>query len=606
MRRHQTDPVELALGQKQIDHVAHTMGWAMARTARSPIFSQSHDFSCFIGDANGNVVSQADGIPIHTGSGGFGLRHVLEDFAGDINPGDVFILNDPYEAGGNHLPDWTVVRPVFAWEHLVAFVANRAHQSDIGGGAAGTYNAAATEIFHEGVRLPVLKLVDKGRPRHDLLRLLRINSRTPDLASGDLAAMIGSTEVGMRRIAELADNVGPEQFSHLLSDLLDWGETVMRNALASMPNGSWRGEDFLWTDCFEPTDAMVRVTVANDGRNLVCDFSDTDPQIRGFKNSSFPNTCSATYLAIIAMLGAHIPRNEGAYRPIRVIAPEGSIVNPRYPAAVTLCTTYPAHQIIHAVWKALADALPDLACAGWGRASHCNTSGRDFAGQFYVAYQWLGMSGGGAVEGRDGFETMGHMATLGGLTLPDVETFEVSYPFRVRRNELRRDGGGPGQFRGGTGALVELDVLLSAEYSYRGEGNGVQTGFGVAGGLPGDDGTCSITFPDGRVYDPPPYGVEMLGPLRLTISSSGGGGYGDPRRRDPHRVREDVLDGLVSIEAARENYGVALGSGPDLSMDGEMTSLLRESRNAADFDRFGQNHPAGSRRMDIAIAAETK
>ena len=162
---------------------------------------------------------------------------------------------------------------------------------------------------------------------------------------------------------------------------------------------------------------------------------------------------------------------QGAYRPIRLLAPEGSVVNPKYPAAVTLCTTYPAHQIVHAIWKALGQAVPERACAGWSRASHCNTSGLDARGRFYVAYQWLGLSGAGAVKGRDGFETMGHMATLGGLTLPDVETFEVDYPFHVHRHELRLDGGGPGQFRGGTGALVELDVLLPAEYSYRGEGN---------------------------------------------------------------------------------------------------------------------------------------
>jgi N-methylhydantoinase B len=574
-RNRRTDPIELALGQKQIDHVACTMGWVMTRTARSPIFSQSHDFSCFVGDASGNVVSQADGIPIHTGSGGFGLRRLLEDFAGDIQPGDVFILNDPYDAGGNHLPDWTVIHPVFARGRLVAFTANRAHQSDIGGGAAGTYNAAATEIFHEGVRLPVMKLVAAGQPRRDLMRLLRLNSRTPDLAEGDLAAMLGSTEVGARRLVALAEAMGTEAFRDLLADLLDWGENVMREALANLPIGEWRGEDFLGTDCFAPTDAMVRVTVTNDGQRLVCDFTETDGQLRGFKNSSYANTCSAVYLAVISTFGAHIPRNEGAYRPIKIVAPKGSVVNPNFPAAVTLCTTYPAHQIVHAVWKALGQALPEQACAGWSRASHCNTSGTGFDGRFYVAYQWLGMSGAGAVDGRDGFETMGHMATLGGLTLPDVETFEVDYPFHVRRNELRTDGGGPGRFRGGTGALVELDVLLPAEYSYRGEGTGTQTSFGVAGGQPGDIGACHIVFPDGRRYDPPQYGVEKLGPLRLTISSAGGGGFGDPRRRGAQRVREDVRDGLVSAQAAKDAYGVVLGEAPNFTVDENATAALR-------------------------------
>lgn len=576
-----TDPVELALGQKQIDHVARSMGWVMTRTARSPIFSQSHDFSCFIGDRYGEVVSQADGIPIHTGAGGFSLRKVLEEYAEDIVPGDVFILSDPYEAGGNHLPDWTVIRPVFVEERLVAFTANRAHQSDIGGGAAGTYNAAATEIFHEGIRLPVLKLVEAGKLRGDIVKLLRINSRTPDLAEGDLAAMVGSTEVGMTRLVALAKASGVDAFCDLLSDLHDWGEAVMRQALAQLPLGTWHGDDFIGTDCFAPTDAKVRLSITNDGKELTVDFTGTDAQLKGFKNSSFANTCSAVYLAVVSTLGAHIPRNEGAYRPIKILAPKGTLVNPNFPAPVTMCTTYPAHQIVHAAWKALAQAVPDLACAGWGRASHCNTSGKGRDGSFYVAYQWLGMSGAGAVEGRDGFETLGHMATLGGLTLPDVETFEMSYPFNVIRNELRLDGGGPGRFRGGTGALVELDVIGEAEYSYRGEGNGTVTSFGADGGLPGDAGTCRIVFPDGTIYNPPQYGVEKHGSLRLLVSSGGGGGFGDPFEREPERVREDVLDGLVSLEAAEAQYGVVCGPAPTFTLNLPETERLRSQKGQA-------------------------
>ena len=393
--------------------------------------------------------------------------------------------------------------------------------------------------------------------------------------------MLGSTEVGAARLITLARQIGPAGFRHLLSDLLDWGETVMREAIAKLPKGTWRGEDFLGTDCFEPTDAKIRVAVTSDGRDLICDFTETDSQIRGFKNSSYTNTCSAVYLGVVSTLGAHIPRNEGAYRPIKIIAPEGTIVNPRYPAAVTLCTTYPAHQIVHAMWRALGQAIPGQACAGWSRASHCNTSGRKADGRFYVAYQWLGLSGAGAVDGRDGFETLGPLATLGGLTLPDVETFEVDYPFQVRRNELRVDGGGPGHYRGGTGALVEVDALLPAEYSYRGEGNITQTSFGVAGGRAGDVGACHIVFTDGRAYDPPPYGVERLGPLCLTISSAGGGGFGDPCTRDPEKVRLDVLDGLVSRASASADYGVVLGASPEHALDLDATRICRAANVAA-------------------------
>ena len=190
----EADPITLALVQNRLDQIAKQMGWVMIRTSRSPIFNQSHDFSCFLTDAEGTLVSQADGIPIHTGGGGFAIRALLKAFAGRISEDDAFLLNDPYVAGGNHLPDWVVARPVFADGTLVAFACNRAHQSDIGGGAAGTYNPQATEIFHEGIRLPPLKLVEQGVTRDDLWQLLMINSRCPDLLDGDLRAMLAPRE----------------------------------------------------------------------------------------------------------------------------------------------------------------------------------------------------------------------------------------------------------------------------------------------------------------------------------------------------------------------------------------------------------------------------
>src|SRR5215813_2995393 len=271
-RKMLTDPVQLALGQKQIDHVSRTMGWVMTRTARSPIFSQSHDFSCFISDACGHVVSQADGIPIHTGSGGFGVRRVLEDFASDIGPGDVFILNDPYDAGGNHLPDWTVIRPVFFDERLLAFTANRAHQSDIGGGAAGTYNAAATEIFHEGIRLPVLRLVEGGRLRRDLWHLLLLNSRCPDLLDGDLRAMMGSTQIGAKRIGEVLANISGD-VSSKLAGILQHAERIMRSELTQLKPGSYEGEDESDNDCFGPADIRVRVRMTVSEHVIEADFT---------------------------------------------------------------------------------------------------------------------------------------------------------------------------------------------------------------------------------------------------------------------------------------------------------------------------------------------
>jgi N-methylhydantoinase B len=204
------NPVLLAIIQKQLDHITLQMGRVMTRTARSPIFSQSHDFSCFLGSASGLVVAQADGLPIHSGAGGFALQAVLRDYADDMAGGDVFLLSDPYAAGGNHLPDWTLIRPVFTGGIMAGFAANRAHQSDIGGGAAGTYNPEATEIFHEGLRLPVMRLVERGRLRRDVFRLLLLNSRYPDLMEGDLGAMLGSVQIGAERLGALIAELGRE------------------------------------------------------------------------------------------------------------------------------------------------------------------------------------------------------------------------------------------------------------------------------------------------------------------------------------------------------------------------------------------------------------
>ena len=225
------DPVVLAVMQNRLDQISRHMGWVMTRTARSTIFSQSHDFSCFVTTPDGTLVANADGIPIHTGGGGFAVRALLGKYDGRINPEDVFLLSDPYVAGGNHLPDWVIARPIFVEgcsgeSTLIGFCCNRAHQSDIGGGLAGTYNPEATEIWQEGIRLPVLKLVEGGTVREDLWELLLINCRTPELLDGDLLAMIGSTRIGAERVIGLATELGIDDYQAYLSGVLDHGESA--------------------------------------------------------------------------------------------------------------------------------------------------------------------------------------------------------------------------------------------------------------------------------------------------------------------------------------------------------------------------------------------
>jgi N-methylhydantoinase B len=571
------DPVLLALMQKQLDHVTRQMGWVMMKTARSPIFSQSHDFSCFIGDADGAVAAQADGIPIHTGGGGFALRALKAAFGREIADGDVFLSNDPYLAGNNHLADWTMMRPVFVDGELFGFSCNRAHQSDIGGGVAGTYNAAAREIFHEGVRIPPLRIAERGVMREDIVRLLLANTRCPDLLAGDLHAMLGSTKIGAERLAALAREVGSKWASRLFPNLLDYAERRMRVQIANLRPGRYSGANMSDHDCFGEASVTVQVTLTVEGDRLAFDFSGSSPQIAGFKNSPLANTHSAVYLAVATFLDESLPRNEGAYRAIEIIAPEGSIVNARPPAPVGFTTTHPAHEIITACWQALTGAAPDRSCAGWGKSLHPVSAGATAQGSVFVLYHWLGYPAAGAVAERDGFNVLGTVNTLGGLVLPNVEDLELAYPIEIRRQEFRTDGGGAGKMRGGTGVCYEARQLVPTETTFRDEASRRPSGTGVLGGHPGAVGTIRCRATDGTMIPAPAYGTVRCGPMELSIESAGGGGWGDPIERDPEAVRRDVLDGFVSEEAARTLYHVVLSA--DLAVvDYDATSQARSKK----------------------------
>ena len=568
------DPVSLALVQKRLDFIARQMGWVMIRTSRSPIFNQSHDFSCFITDAAGVLISQADGIPIHTGGGGFAVEALLRQYQGAIAEGDVFLLNDPYVAGGNHLPDYVIACPVFAAGQLVAFTCNRAHQSDIGGGAAGTYNPEATEIFHEGIRIPPVKLVRAGETDDEMWRLLLLNTRTPHLLDGDLRAMMGSARIGAEEIASLAQTLGVEGLIAHFAGVLDHAERRMRAHLRALPDGTYLAEESFETDCFTEMTIPIRLCLTKRGDALHVDFTGTHPQIRGFKNSSLANTHSAVYAGVASFFDADLPRNGGTFRPIEIVAPSGSLVNPLPPAPVTMCTVFPAHEIMHAVWFALTQAAPERALGGWGKNSFPVSSGRDAKGRTWVMYTWGACSGSGAAVERDGFNQIGPIVTLGGLTIANAETYEQLYPVTVQRQEFRCDGGGAGRRRGGTGVVYEAVLATDSQYSFRAEGTLRPTGLGVSGGSAGAVGLIELADADGRQRPAPTYGLVGIGPSRLRIASPGGGGVGDPASREPERVLADVLDGVVSVAAARRDYKVAL-TADGRAVDPIATAALR-------------------------------
>lgn len=550
------DPVTLALVQNRLDNISQQMGWVMTRTARSPIFSHAHDFSCFITDGAGDIISQADGIPIHTGGGGFAVRALLGAFRKDMAEGDAFVLNDPFVAGGNHLPDWVIARPVFVEGDLVAFTCNRAHQSDIGGGAAGTYNPEAFEIFQEGLRLPPMRIMARGEIRDDLWRLLMINTRTPHFLDGDLRAMLGSTRIGAEHVLRMFSDLGVMAGRAYLEGILNHADRRMREAIAAVPDGVYRGEAWFDNDCFTAVDIPIRVTVTIANDVMTVDFDGTGKQMKGFKNSSLANTHSSVFTAVTSFFDPTIPRNSGTFRAINIVAPEGSLVNPRPPAATTMCTAFPACEIIHAVWQALGQALPEASCAGWGRSSFTITSGTTGDGEVFVMYHWGAGSGGGAVKGRDGFPQQGGLNTLCGLVIPNVEPYERLYPARILRQELRCDSGGAGTYRGGPGAYYEVELHRPVQFAFRGESLSKFPAYGTHGGRSGATGEMSVTTKEDGQFAPPPYGIRHVGPARLSMASPGGGGWGDPLDRDPDFVLRDVRDGVVSVDAAERVYGV--------------------------------------------------
>lgn len=552
------DPVTLAVIEAKLDYVTREMGIIMTRTARSPIFSQSHDFSCFITDGTGQLIAQADGLPIHTGGGGFAVRAIRAYWGDDIAPGDTFILNDPYVAGGNHLPDWTVATPVFAGEAVVAFACNRAHQIDIGGGAAGTYNPKAQEIFDEGLRIPTVKLYERGRLRRDVLDFITLNTRFPEIVAGDVGSMIGSTRIAEQRILEMCEEYGRAEFVRYCDALLDYGERVMRDAIAAIPDGVYEAADYMNNDGVSDRRVKVAVRVTVQGSDVTVDFTGTDPQLRSYKNSSVANTYSAVYMAIGTLLDPTLPHNEGSYRMVTVIAPRGTVVNPEPPAPLTYSTTYPAHEIIHAVWRALESALPANAPAGWGKTCHPITSGTRADGSRYVMYHFGAFPGAGAVRGRDGFDEIGLLVSLGGLVIPNLEVYEQIYPVHFLKQEFRRDGGGAGQFRGGTGVEYIARMMGEGRYILRGEGVRTPTGFGVCGGKAGQPGVTVINHGSEGERHLSQCDIIDLPPCTLHIQTPGGGGWGDPKRRDREAVRLDVENGLVSVAAARDEYGVVI------------------------------------------------
>jgi len=397
MSENKVDPITMSVIQHRLEYINKEMGLAMLRTSKSPIFAEVHDFSCAICDWSPRLLAQVDGVPTHTASTMIAAQAVVDKFGDDIHDGDVFIVNDPY-TGGTHLADVTIIKPVFYEGELMFFAINRAHHLDIGGASAGTYNPHATEIFSEGIRIPPLRLFKNNKPIPDVMDFLTLNTRFPDLIKSDLMSQFGSCVVGERRLKEMLKKYSKETVKSVVEAILSYSEKRIRSDIEKFKKGTYYGESRVDDDGFGVSpEIKVKITIDKD---IIVDFTGSSPQVQGGINSPLANTAQSVYLTILTVVDPTIPHNSGAYRPIKIIAPEGSIVNSKPPAPVASCTLDTTCAIIDAMWKALSKAVPDKAPAGWSRWHGPAVAGIDpETKEPYVYYAFNGLGGGGAMKG---------------------------------------------------------------------------------------------------------------------------------------------------------------------------------------------------------------
>jgi N-methylhydantoinase B len=535
------DGIQLALYQSLFAACAEEMGATLMRTAHSPNIKERLDHSCAVFDAQGRLVAQAAHIPVHLGSLPRAVEAALA--VGPLGPGDVILLNDPY-AGGTHLPDLTLVSPVFlprgrrGGRRTPDFVvASRAHHSDIGGAAPGSM-PLAREVYEEGLRLPPVFLVRGGRLQHDVLRLVLANVRTPDERRADLAAQLGAQATGERRLFDLArrETAGAAGLARAADALMDYAERRVRAALRRLPRGRFRFADALDDDGLGRGPVRIAVTLTLAGDRVRADFTGSDAQTPGPVNAVEAVTRAATYYVIRCVLGGDLPVNDGTFRPIEVVAPLGTVVNPRPPAAVAAGNVETSQRIVDVVMGAFARALPArIPAASYGTMSNLLIGGADpRSGRPFTYYETLA-GGHGAGPGWDGASAM--QAHMTNTRNTPIEALEHAYPFRVVATRIRRGSGGRGRWRGGDGIERVIALRAPARVTVISERR-VLKPWGLAGGGAGARGVNLLraALARGRPARlPGKFQIDLTSGAVLTVASPGGGGFGRSPRPRPRR-----------------------------------------------------------------------
>lgn len=529
------DPIQLEIFKHGFASVADEMGVVLQRTAYSPNIKERRDFSCALFDAHGRLIAQAEHIPVHLGAMPLSVEACLH--AQTFAPGDVVLLNDPYH-GGTHLPDLTMVAPLFTGSGgaLLGFVANRAHHADIGGMSPGSM-PLSQDLFQEGLVIPPIKLVREGRLMRDLWNLLLANVRTPGEREGDLRAQLGANRTGIARMEHLIQRYGPDGIRDAMEGLLVYSERMTRRLIADLPDGTFRFEDALDDDGLDLEPASIVVSLIIDGDQATVDFSGTCPQRRGNINAVYAITVSAVAYVFRCVLGLDIPANGGCMAPIHVLAPPGSLVNARSPGAVAAGNVETSQRIVDVILGALAQVRPDLVpAASQGTMNNVTIGGWDPKHHRpYAYYETLG-GGMGARPGKPGASAI-HSHMTNTQNTP-IEALEYAYPLRVRRYGVREGSGGAGRYRGGDGLCREIEMLAPARVTLLSDRRTFPP-YGLAGGEPGQLGRNRLRRGSRTIALPGKTSVDLRAGDILVIETPGGGGYGPP----PGQVSESAPGG---------------------------------------------------------------
>lgn len=550
--------------QRRVEAIAKEMASMLLRSSRSVIFNEMADFVTVIFDDEARTLAQTDYAPILAFGAQPSLEYIIDYFGDEVYEGDVVIHNDVY-MGSNQNADVGIFVPVFHEGQLVGWTGAKGHVADIGGSTRGGYNPAHREVWQEALRISPLKLYERGELRRDVWDFLGANIRF-EVVMEDLKSMIGACQVGKNRLLEVLDRYRPDVFKRHMEYVMKSAEMQVRQAIREWPDGVYRGESWMTSDGVD-TSRKYRIAceIRVEGDEMTFDFSESDDQAPGFTNMPEAAARGAVRLALLMILassGFDVPTNQSIFTPAKVILRKGSVMNPEFPAA-TIFGNQMGEQVVEAINLALADAIPDHVSAGWHKLLPIGLVGNDpDTHEPFVVFTLFQRGGSGALAGTDGWNCIGSPAAIC-VRSPDPEIFELTTPHRLEYVELLPDSGGAGESRGGFGTTSAFTAFGQDEFlvtlGHETEVEGGTPPKGLFGGQDGGLNDYRAELPDGRVV---PIGskhlVEIDPGTRVVAVSGGGSGYGEPHRRPAELVLADVRDGLVSVEAARDLYGVAI------------------------------------------------